>query len=252
MLLNVDLSQAELRVMAVLSGDQWMIGALQEDSGDFFDNYLMPVAYPWLDRKYGSVADLKNDHPVTYKELRTKVKAVQYGLAFGRGARAIAQSLEMPVAEAQNIIDNYLDTARGFAQWRKDVMEAAVHPDKRDLLVSPTGRRFHAEVVTTRNMQAVQREALAFLPQSISSDICLLSAAKVHYGSLSRGDNPYGARIINLVHDAVMFQIEDESGVEEVAQATMECMRQVGESIMGTSVPFLSDYSSGRSWADLE
>lgn len=81
---NVDLSQAELRVMAILSRDEWMMGALQEGQGDFFNNHMMPVCYPWIEQNYGSVEAFMVEQPVAHKEARTNVKGIQYGLAFGR------------------------------------------------------------------------------------------------------------------------------------------------------------------------
>lgn len=248
-LLNVDLSQAELRCMALFSGDEWMIGALQEGQGDFFSNHMMPVCYPnVLDHYAGETwEEYEGKYPTAFKELRTKVKGVQYGLAFGRSAPAIARALEMPRAEAQQIITNYFKTAPKFAEWRKQVTDAAIDLSKRDLLVSPTGRRFQSEMITTRNMAAIQREALSFLPQSTSSDICIMSAMRLH--SLIQENNiPF--RIMNVVHDAVMLE-GDEDYADLVGELTGQIMRETGEMVMGDAVPFLSDYSFGRSWADL-
>jgi DNA polymerase-1 len=245
-LINVDLSQAELRCMAIFSGDQWMIDALQEGQGDFFDNHLMPVAYPYLLGEYESIGDFKTKNPVSHKEKRTKVKAVQYGLAFGRQAPAIARDLEMPVAEAQAIIDNYLRTAYKFDQWRFRVMEAAITPAKRDLLVNPFGRRFQSEVITTRNQNNVQREALSFLPQSTSSDICLSTAIRISPALRSGGYN-----IFNVVHDAIMIE-GDEDGADEVGKIVCQALSDTGAQIMGTQVPFLAEFSVGHSWSDLD
>lgn len=246
-LINVDLSQAELRTMAILSDDPWMIAALQEGQGDFFDEHLMPVAFPWILDDYGTVAEYKKQKPVEHKEDRTKVKAVQYGLAFGRQANAIAKELKMPVRDAQAIIDNYLSTAPKFAQWREDVQEAAINPAKRDLLVTPFGRRFQSEVVTTRNFRNVQREALSFLPQAISSDICLTTAMRIHPQL-----KEIGFHIFNIVHDAIMIEGPDynDAGVD-LGEFVGRELRKTGEIMMGTTVPYLSDYSIGLSWANL-
>lgn len=146
------------------------------------------------------------------------------------------------------IIRNYFDTAPNFAQWRRDVMEAAVNPAKRDLLVSVTGRRFQSEIVTTRNMQAVQREALSFLPQSTSSDICLMSAMRMHE---NLRESNFKTRIINVVHDAIMFEGPEEEA-EVVGLWTGEVMRETGAALLGDSVPFLSDYSTSSSWSSLD
>lgn len=244
---NVDLSQAELRCMAVFSNDKWMIDALQEGQGDFFNNHMMPVCYPWIEEDFGDVDTYMKMEPVDHKEKRTNVKGVQYGLAFGRSAPAIAKALKMSTAEAKNIISNYFLTASSFSFWRQDVSEAAINPAKRDLLVSPTGRRFQSEMVHGKNLAAVQREALSFLPQSTSSDICLMSAMQMH--ALLQ-ENGFHTRIINVVHDAIMFEGPEEEA-DFVGELCGQIMKETGEALMGTTVPFLSDYSVGDSWSDL-
>jgi DNA polymerase-1 len=245
-LINVDLSQAELRCMALFSNDEWMINALQEGRGDFFDNFLMPVAFPAKLAHYGDVARWKENDPVDHKESRTKCKAVQYGLAFGRQANAIALALKMPVREAQLIIDNYLTTASNFARWRQDVMEAAINPSKRDLLINPFGRRFQSEVITPRRLHNIQREALSFLPQSTSSDICLSTGIRI---------NPWlknsGYRIFNIVHDALMIE-GPEKGSNTIGEFVAYEMRRTGKMVFGDKVPFLAEYSIGKSWSDLD
>lgn len=246
-LLNVDLSQAELRCMALFSGDEWMIGALQEGQGDFFNNHMMPVCFPWIEHEFGSVEAYEKLMPIEHKENRTKVKGVQYGLAFGRSAPAIAKALGMETREAKIIIANYFATAPKFQTWREDVMAAAVDLSKRDLLVSPTGRRFQSEMITTRNMNAIQREALSFLPQSTSSDICLMSAMKLHQ-TLQENNIPF--RIFNVVHDAIMLE-GDEEYAELVGELTGQIMRETGAMVAGDAVPFLSEFSYGQSWSDL-
>lgn len=246
-MINADLSQAELRTMAILSGDPWMIAALQEGEGDFFVYHLMPVLYPAkFPLGVESVEALKESDPVEFKELRTVTKSVQYGLAFGRQAPAIAKATGLTTRAASDMINNYFEKAPHFAAWRENVMEAAITPAKRDFLLSPTGRRFHSEVVTSKNYLNIQREALSFLPQSISSDICLSAAMRL--------DQPLaqaGYEIINVVHDAIMI-VGEEEGADEVGKVIGETFLEVGKEIMGPAVPYLSDYSFGKSWADLD
>jgi len=244
-IINVDLSQAELRVMAILSGDKWMQEALQEGAGDFFDTFLMPVAFPWIEDLYGSVENYKDKNAVEHKENRTKVKAVQYGLAFGRQAPAIAQSIGLSTREAQKIIDNYLETASGFAQWREDIMEAAKFPAKRDILINPFGRKFQSEIVTSKNFRNIQREALSFLPQSTSSDIMLATAIRIAPTLTELGYPP-----INMVHDALMME-GPEDGADMIGEFVGRELRITGEAVLGNAVPFLSDYSYGPSWSGL-
>lgn len=246
-LINIDLSQAELRVMAILSGDKWLQQALQENAGDFFDTHLMPVAYPHNTARYGTVDAWKDADPVDHKEARTACKAVVYGLAFGRQAPAIASALGMRTGEAQSIIDNFLGKAYDLDRFREEIKQAARIPSKRDLLINPFGRRFQSEVVTTKNYRNIEREALSFLPQSTSSDIMIATAIRIQ--PTLEG---MGYHIFNLVHDAMMLEGEyDLVKVSMVATFVGQELRKTGESVLGPAVPFLSDWSLGNSWADL-
>lgn len=246
-ILNVDLSQAELRVMAIMSNDPWMINALQVDSGDFFANHLMAVAFPVQFARWGSAEAWQKNDPVDFKERRTQCKAVMYGLAFGRQAQAIGIEIGQPTAVAQGIIDSLFEAAPNFYRWRKRVELAAVDPAERDFLVSPFGRRYQREVITShKQREAVKREALSFLPQSTASDICLTTAIRI---------DPileaYGYYIFNVVHDAIMIR-GDDGRIDEIGKYVGRELAATGASVLGTSVPFLSDYSYGRSWGDID
>jgi DNA polymerase I-like protein with 3'-5' exonuclease and polymerase domains len=223
--------------MAALSGDQWMLDALAEDAGDFFDNYMMPVCFPGVIPK----------DAVEKKELRTAVKTVQYGLAFGRQAAAIGEALNMSPYQAQQIIDNYFTAAPDFYQWRLDVMEAATNPDKRDMLISPFGRRFQSEVITGKNKGNIEREALSFLPQATASDICLTTAIRIHYTIKSK----YRSHIVALVHDAILVECPDDATAEAVGKFIQAEFRATGKAVFGDIVPFKSEYSYADSWGKL-
>jgi DNA polymerase-1 len=237
-LMQSDFSQAELRAMAALSGDVWMLEALQEGQADFFEAHMLPVCYPGVDR---SGWDKQ-----TTKDNRAKVKAVQYGLAFDRGARAIAESLGLPLVEAQAIIDNYLNTAKQFAAWRQDIKKAAVTPALRDMLVSPTGRRFQSEIITSKNAAKIQREALSFLPQATASDMTLITAIRIHDQVKQTGSH-----IVALVHDAILVEAPDDDTATMLGKFVSLEMRKTGEMFFD-SVPFLAEWSIGNDWGSLK
>ncbi len=246
-LLNVDLSQAELRVMAIMSGDKWMQAALQEDSGDFFDNHFMPVAFPKQFEYHGhSIENWKKASPNDHKEKRVQTKSIMYGLAFGRGAKAIGIECGLPALEAQKIINTLFTNAPDFLAWRERIARAATDPSDRDFLVNPFGRRYQREVITSAKQEAaVIREALSFLPQSTSSDICLSTAVRIHK-TLTEHDY----RIFNVVHDAIMIEGPEE-GADFIGRYVGAELRETGRLMLGDAVPFLSDYSTGKNWGEL-
>lgn len=235
-MVQADYSQAELRVMAVLSGDKYLQSLFQEDSPDFFDA-LMPVAYPGL--------NLEKITAQQRKDLRAKLKGVIYGMSYGRQAAAIAVSLDMEVQQAATIMDNYFKQAPDLYQWRKDISAIALDPTR--ALVSPFGRQYQAEVVTSRNKQNVVNSALAFLPQSTASDLCVVAAEHVqaHLQSGQYGDT----LIVATIHDAILLDVPDEY-IEKVKPMVTQEMRDSGRKMFGDLVLFDADTKAGPSWAD--
>jgi len=227
-----DYSQIEWRVMAVLSGDEYLRTLFQKDSPDPFDA-LMPTMFPHV--------DVNNITAAQKKEYRTKEKTVIYGLSFGRKAQAIAAELGMPWYEAQNIIDNYMEAAYDLDAWRQEIMRKAVEGEE---IRSIFGCHFQQEVVTTNNKTSVENQALAFLPQSTANDVCLEAALRIH-PQLKQ----YGARIVATVHDQIL------------ASSPIECAKEVGEMMeyemvsaaernLGTDVAFDAEPEYGFSWAE--
>lgn len=230
--LEVDYSQAELRVMAVLSQDDYLISLFQPGMDDFFDS-LLPVTYPNADRDAWTPEERKNKRAV--------LKAVIYGLSYGRKAPAIANDLGMSRGEAQAIIDNYFKAAPKFHHWRQDVEYQALASD--GVLETVFGRRFQAELVTGRTKVNVVNSALSFLPQSTASDICVSAAMEIH-----KWIGPdYGGTLIASVHDANLAQTPKQYTKEIAARMQAE-MSKAATLYMGTQVPFDTEAEWGTSW----
>lgn len=229
-----DYGQIEARVMAILSDDDYLISLFQPDSEDFFDA-LMPIAYPNVD-----LATLDYD---TRKDLRAKLKGVIYGLSYGRGAKAIAESLNMSVISAQNIIDNYLDAAPGLVAWREEIQYNAKNAVS---MVTPFNFHFQCEVVTGENRNSVENSALAFMPQSTANDICLDAALAIH-----EWIGEYGARIMATVHDQILVSCPPEHAMEVGARMEDE-MQASARRALGTRCVFDAKPDIGDDWAHLE
>lgn len=230
-----DLSQAELRCMAVESNDPWMIAAFQPGAGDFFDK-LMQATYPELD----PVAFKKVD-PQGYTNLRAKIKGVVYGVSFGRGTAAIAMALGITFSEAQTLVDGFVRPGSPFAQWRKMIEQRAV---KGDPIVNKFGRHFQSELVTSRNKQNVINSALSFTSQSTANDICLAAALAVE-PQLAQ----YSARLISTLHDA-LYVSAPEKHADTIGELVTTELEKAGEAVYGGVVAFKSDATRGRNMAE--
>jgi DNA polymerase-1 len=228
-----DYSQAELRVMACLSNDAYLISLFQPGMPDFFDS-LLPVTYPNEDTSTWD-KDLRKNN-------RAKLKGVIYGLSYGRMAKAIAKELKMSVREAQAIINNYAKAAPEFWDWREWVKATVLDPST--TLVSPFGRHFQAEVVTSGSRNSIVNSGLSFLPQSTASDLCVIAAMRVNE-RLKTGE--FGdSMIVNTIHDAILCDVPDEF-IEPVGHLMQAEMQKSGFEVF-QQVPFATEFTFGKSW----
>lgn len=232
-IMGVDYSQVELRVMAVLSQDEFLIESFQPGSEDFF----LRLMY----EQYGKSEVMKMPKKAR-DELRVQYKSTVYGLSYGRGASAIAQELDIPVQQAQGIIDGIMDAAPKFKEWRERIHEAIRNPQKRELLTTVFGREAQAEIVTTRNINNLERELISFLPQSTASDLTVISAIRImRTGELEK----YGYSVINLVHDNIMLE-GPRVHAEKVGRWVSYVMADTARRVLGDQVEFAAE----PDWAD--
>lgn len=229
--LEVDYSQAELRTMAILSNDEYLMSLFQPGMPDFFDS-LLPVTFPHHDIDSWTAQEKKDN--------RAKLKSVVYGLSYGRKGNAIAHELDIAVSEANAIISNYFKAAPQFYEWRQKVEREALKSD--GVLETVFGRRFQSEIITTRSKTSVVNSALAFLPQSTASDICVSAAMDIH-----KWVGDYGGHIIGSIHDAILVESPKEY-TETIARRMQKEMAQSAVRALGDAVPFDTDAEWGTSW----
>ena len=111
------------------------------------------------------------------------------------------------------------------------------------MLETVFGRRFQSEVITGRSKTNVVNSALAFLPQSTASDICVSAAMEIHQWI----GHDYGAQIIGSIHDAILVESPKEYTAEIASRMQAE-MKLSAERVFGTIVPFDTDAEWGTSW----
>lgn len=228
-LMQADYSQAELRVMAALGNDSWLIDLFSDDENDIFNN-MLPVAFP--NRKP------KNEQEQI--DMRALLKGAVYGLSYGRQARAIAEALGIPVSDAQNIIDNFLGAATGLAGWRESVY-TRLHDGTG--LRTRFGRYFQNDVITPRNKGNVERSALSFEPQSSSSDCCFLAYMNLFDWIEENGKHWH---LMALVHDSITLDVPEKEA-EEASFMTRKFLVESAEQWF-PEVHFKAEGKAAKSW----
>jgi DNA polymerase-1 len=225
LLMEIDYSQAELRTIAYLSGDENMKAIYQKGS-DLHDE----VAKEFFGPDFTS-------------EQRTFVKGINFGIPYGISAYSLAEDLDIPEKEAQKYIDKW------FAEKpkvKKFIDEYKAKPAKGEPLETPFGRKRRFGAITSKNKWLVQREAINFPVQSVASDLTLLSAVRLN----PKLDGL--ARIVNLVHDSIVMEVPEEN-VEKVGRIAKKVMEETpGLYLDNLDIPFTADVEVGKSWGKLK
>jgi uracil-DNA glycosylase family 4 len=223
-----DYSQAELRVLAVLADDDYLLEVFSDDARDI----------------HGEVA-LDFFGPGWTKEDRVRAKAVVFGLAYGREAASLAAEFDIPQREAQRYLDTFFKRIPGVVAWRKWVKETVIK--KSEQLQTHFGRKRRFWLITKDNMKDVEKAAYAFLPQSTASDICLSSLIALDR-VLRREDEQI--RIRATVHDSILVECPADraTGLALLMRDTME---GTAREVFTDKVKFKVDVSIGNNWGEV-
>jgi DNA polymerase-1 len=226
-LMTADYSQIEMRIMAHLSGDQALIEAFQ--SG--FDFHAATAA-----RVFGVGPD-----EVTGAQ-RAKVKAMNYGLAYGLSVYGLSQQLRIPSDEARTLMDEYFDRFGGVRDYLQSVVEQARKDGYTQTIL---GRRRYLPDLNSDNRQhreMAERMALNAPIQGSAADIIKVAMLGVH-----------GALVTSDLRSRTLLQVHDEL-VLEVAEGEHAAVEALVRDHMGNAyelrVPLEVSVGFGRSWDD--
>jgi DNA polymerase-1 len=226
-LMEADYKGAELRVLAELSRDKFLMDVFVAGR-DLHDEVSIML--------FG---------PNFTEAQRMRAKAVNFGIPYGRTAESIAEEHKIPVAEAQKMIDEWLRRALEAKAYLESCDEYVL---KGILLVTPFGRYRRFGLVIGQTVEDQQREARNFRIQSIASDLTLISAM-----TMEKRIAEYGAKIINLVHDSILIEYPDDLSLRApIAKIVSEVMTKVPIEKLNAKVPFIADLKDGYEWGSLE
>jgi DNA polymerase-1 len=226
-LLTADYSQIELRIMAHLSGDK----ALAEAFTSGHDFHAETAS-----RVFGVPAE-----QVTV-ELRSKIKAMNYGLAYGLSSYGLSQQLRVSRDEASAFMDEYFEQFGGI----RDYLEGIVAQARRDGYTETIlGRRRYLPDLVSDNRQRremAERMALNAPIQGSAADIIKVAMLRVHRQIREQG---LRSRMLLQVHDELLF---------EAAAGELDRLRELVHTEMceafELTVPLEVSMGTGRSWAD--
>ncbi len=227
LLVDADYSQIELRVLAHISGDEIMKKAFL----DGVDIHTVTASQVF-------------NQPIEWvtPDLRSKAKAVNFGIVYGIGAFSLSKDIGVSVPKASEYIRSYLSKYSGIAHY----MEQTVAKAKRDGYVETMfGRRRYIKELAAKNknLQAFGERVAKNTPiQGTAADIIKIAMIKV-YNRLK--DSGLDARLILQVHDELIVEAK-----EDCAEKVAALLKEEMENAVKLTVPMTVDVNIGKTWYD--
>ena len=224
-LIDADYSQIELRVLAHISGDENMKEAFKNNI-----DIHTKTASQVFNVPISEVTPL----------MRSRAKAVNFGIVYGIGAFSLSKDIGVSVREAQRYIDAYLSNFSSVDKYMKDVIEKA----KRDGYVETLeGRRRYLPELTASNFNTRafgERVARNAPVQGAAADIIKIAMIRVDERLTAEG---LSARLILQVHDELIV----EAPAYESMRVAMLLQEEM-ENAVSLSVPLTAEASIGETW----
>ena len=224
-LMSADYSQIEMRLMAHASGDEGLIEAFT--SGRDFHNEMASLVF-------------RVEPEDVTGEMRARIKAMNYGLAYGLSAFGLSNQLKISVGEAKALMEDYFTRVGGVSQYLASVVEEA---RKRGYTETMLGRRRYLPDLTTTNRQRremAERAALNSPIQGSAADVIKVAMINVARAITAQG---LASRMLLQVHDELVFEVAsgERERLTELVHAEMT-------GAFSLAVPLEVSVGVGDSW----
>lgn len=227
LLVDCDYSQIELRVLSDLANDETMINAF--NNGD--DIHTITAS---------QVFNLPPE--MITPQLRSRAKAVNFGIVYGIGPFSLAKDIGVSVKEAKEYIQNYLNTYSGVNKYMHEMIELAREKGYAQTLFK---RRRYLPELTAKNkmMQAFGERVARNMPiQGTAADIIKIAMVRV---DKRLTDENMKSRLILQVHDELIVEAPKDE-----AQKALEILTEEMENACKMKVLLRADGNIGKSWYD--
>jgi DNA polymerase-1 len=229
LLLSVDYSQVELRIVAHMADDQAMLAAFRAGQ-DIHTTTAAAV--------YGVPLE------AVTKDQRRRAKGINFGLIYGMSAFGLTRTTDLTLADAEDFVAAYFQQFPGVKRYLDGIRRLAAEQGYVETLL---GRRRYfpglktQRDVNTRNRE--EREAINAPVQGTAADIMKIAMLRVPAALVQAG---LKARMLLQVHDELVL----ECPVNELAQAA-QTVQQVMENAFQLKVPLETEARSGKNWGEM-
>lgn len=229
-LLSVDYSQIELRVVAHLSEDKNMMKVFQSNE-DIHSATAMQL--------YG----IEDPAKIT-KEMRRDAKTINFGVLYGVSSFGLSERVDMNRAEAAEFIKKYYKVYSGVDKYLKNVIEET---KKKGYVINELGRkRYMPEINSSQFMvrAGAERAAINMPIQSLAADILKIAMMNIEKEIDIQSE---GIKMLLQVHDELVFEVK--KGTE---QKYAEQIKKIMQDAYKLKVPLIAESKVGLNWGDMK
>jgi DNA polymerase-1 len=221
-IVSVDYSQAELRAIAVFSGDVELTAVYADTSRSLHKERALAF--------YGEGYS---------KDEYVQAKNMNFGITYGQGPDAFHGMYGIDKNVAEEYIESWWTTFTGIKKWVNTTHQQII---EKGVVINPFGRKRRFQLITRENKGDVLREGLNFLPQSTASDFTLASVVEA---------NKMGIPIVTSTYDSIVVDCP-ECRALDVGKELKRIMEKKPKETVGWDLPFTADISIGPNWGDVE
>ncbi|MBP6860468.1 MAG: hypothetical protein KBC38_02830 [Candidatus Pacebacteria bacterium] len=234
-LLAIDYSQIELRIAAILSGDE-KLTAIFASGRDVHTEVASQV--------FGVASDAVD------REMRRRAKIINFGILYGMGVNALKTQLGTSTGDAHKFYDDYFATFTTLAQYLESTKGFARKHGYTETLFGR--RRQFPEMKSSLPFIRASAERMAINApiQGTQADVIKLAMVEVDE-MLKKEGVADDAHLLLQVHDELVYEVKDEK-LKELAPRIKEIMESVMPEEMRNGVPILAEAKVGQNWGEMQ
>ena len=227
-LLSLDYSQIELRILAHIAG----IDALKQAFANGQDIHAMTAS---------EMFDVPLDEMTS--DIRRQAKAINFGVIYGISGFGLARNLRIPRADAQGFIDRYFERFPGIRRYMDETVEFA---KTNGYVQTLFGRRIHTSEINAKGPKAgfAKRAAINAPIQGTAADVIRRAMIR-----MPDAISHLPARMLLQVHDELLFEVP-ESAVDETIETARRVMENAADPAVRLDVKLVVDAGKGPNWSE--
>ncbi len=226
-MLSADYSQIELRIMASICGDEYLMEAFRK--GEDIHRHTAALVFQVPPEEVTS-------------EMRRKAKEVNFGILYGIGAYGLKTRLGITQTHAQEIIDTYFAKFKNVKNYMEESIRKAREKGYAETLL---GRRRYLKNINSKNKtvrQFEERVAINMPIQGTAADMIKLAMIKIHNELKKRKAK---TKMVLQVHDELVFDAY-KNELDEIKPLIKELM----ENALPLNIPVIADIGMGNNWLE--